>query len=461
MNWRRILIIAVVVIVIAAGVYFVLQQRGGQEAAATPAPGAGDVDSIAVDRDVEVVGAEGEVVPQRHAALAVPLSGQVAEIFVAESDRVAKGDPLLRLDSTDQEIALVQAQAGLAQAEANLESAQAGYTAAQAARHMAELGVDAAEAQLALVESGPIDEQIRVSELGVEAANAGVSAAAGNQALVTEGAPSAQLLAAEAQLQAAQAAEKQVREALVDATGDEKDQLEDQLIAAVSNVNAAQAALEEVNRGATEAQRLAASSAVSQAIAQREAAEAQLALVQAGAREEQREVARVAVQQAEATLAETELAESQAQTALAQAEAGIQQAQAGVDAAQTALDLMTLKAPFAGSVAEIAVELGEVASPARPALTLADFDVWLVKTTDLKEQDVVAIARGFPVNVELPWLPGQVARGTVTDIASIGRFEDEFKQTGDILYEVTVRLDDTADLPLRWGMTAFVDINTE
>ncbi len=455
MNWRRILIIAFVVIIIAAIGYFVFQQFSGSEEETADVPIA-DVDSIAVDTGVDTVGAEGILVPLRNSSLSVPFSGQVAEIFVSAGDKVNLGDPLLRLDSADQEIVLQQAQAGLAQAEANLQSAQAGLQQAEKARNLAELGVAAAGAQLDLVEAGPTEEQVTLSRLGVQAAEAGISAAAGNQALVLEGAQTSQILAAESRLQAAKAAEKQLRDDLNEASGDQQQRLEDQLLAAVANVNAAQAALDEVRQGATQAERSAAGAAVAQANSQVAAAQAKLDLLQVGAREEQLEVARVGVQQAEAGLAEADLAVRQAETAVAQAEAGLEQAQATVDAAQKALDLTTLIAPFAGTVADIAFELGEVASPGMPAVVLADFDGWLIETTDLKEQDVVALAIDFPVEVILDALPSETLAGTVTEISPVSSIVD-----GDVTYVVTIRLNDVANMPLRWGMTAAVDIDVE
>lgn len=456
MNWRRVIIIAVVVIVIVAVGLFVLQRSSRQEDETAAESTPSDIDTLAIDTGVETVAAEGIVIPLRDTSLTFPISGQVAEMFVAEGDRVSDGDPLLRLDSTDQEVALQQAQAGLTQAQSNLESAQAGLTAAQAAQKMSELGVDAASAQLALIESGPTDEQIAVSELGVEAAEAGIIAAAGNQALVVEEPASARILAAEAQLRAAQAAEKQVRDSLNAASDDEEEErLEYQLVAAVTRVNAAQATLDELRAGATQAERLSAGSAVSQASAQRDAAQAQLDLLLAGSREEQLEVARVGVQQAESTKAEADLAVIQAETAVDQAEAGLLQAQATVDAAQSALDLMTLNAPFEGIVADIAFELGEVASQTRPAVIIADFDGWLVETSDLKEQDVVALAVGFPVEVKVDALPDETLVGTVIEVSPVSQIVD-----GDVTYVVTIRLDDIGDLPLRWGMTTSVEIDT-
>ena len=120
-----------------------------------------------------------------------------------------------------------------------------------------------------------------------------------------------------------------------------------------------------------------------------------------------------------------------------------------------------MNAPLTGTIAELAVEWGEVASPGRPTVTLADFDGWLVETTDLTEFGVGPLAVGSLVEVGLDALPDETLRGTVSDIARIGQFENRFEQKGDILFVVTVLLDETTDLPLRWGMTATVDIDVD
>lgn len=429
--------------------------EGPQEIETAPTPTV-DVDAISVDTGFGWVSAEAMVAPLREAPLSVPLSGQVAEIAVAEGDRVSEGDPLLQLAAAEQETALQQARADLKLAEAGLESAQAQLAAALGEKALAKLGVEAAGAQLAYLEAGPTDEQIAVAESGVNAAEAGISAAAGNQALVLEGTQPTQLLAAESQLVLAQAAEKEVRDALFDAKGDEKTRLEDQLLAAVTNVNAARAALTELQGGASQSERLSAGSAVAQAMARRDEAQAQLELLRSGASEEALEVARVEVRQAEAKLTRAELAAAQAELAVAQAQAAIEQAEADVVAAQIALNQMTLEAPFDGSIAKIAYRPGEVASPGVAAVEVVDFDGWLVETTDLNEQDVVALAVGFPAEIRLDALPGETLTGTVTKISPASNVV-----AGDVRYTVTIRLDDPGDLPLRWGMTALVDIEVE
>ncbi len=126
-----------------------------------------------------------------------------------------------------------------------------------------------------------------------------------------------------------------------------------------------------------------------------------------------------------------------------------------VAAAQEALDQRTLTAPFAGTVARLDAELGEVVSAGAPIVTLADFSQWLVETTDLTELDVVAIANGFDTAVRVDALPDETLSGVVNDIARVADLSQ-----GDVTYRVRIALNDTANLPLRWGMTAFVDIQT-
>jgi HlyD family secretion protein len=90
------------------------------------------------------------------------------------------------------------------------------------------------------------------------------------------------------------------------------------------------------------------------------------------------------------------------------------------------------------------------------AVQVADFGGWLVETTDLSELDVVALAVGFPAEIRLDALPGETLTGKVIKISPTATVE-----AGDVRYQVTIQLDDPGDLPLRWGMTALVDIEVD
>ena len=124
--------------------------------------------------------------------------------------------------------------------------------------------------------------------------------------------------------------------------------------------------------------------------------------------------------------------------------------EARLRAAEAGLAAFTVTAPFDGIVADLPARLGSSINAGQIAVTIADFSSWLVVTTDLTEIDVVELSEGDPVAIRLDALPEVELTGTVL---SIGQTFAESQ--GDVVYEVTLLLDDT--LPaLRWGMTAAV-----
>jgi multidrug resistance efflux pump len=79
-----------------------------------------------------------------------------------------------------------------------------------------------------------------------------------------------------------------------------------------------------------------------------------------------------------------------------------------------------------------------------------------VETTDLVELDVVFAGVGQPATITLDALPGERLTGTVVEIGQVPELV-----RGDITYRVRLDLEDTSALPLRWGMTAVVNIDTQ
>ena len=458
MNWKRVLIAVVAVIVLAAGGYFVYQQFAAPADEADAAATAVAVPVI----DTALVSAEGQIVPLRDATLSFQQGGQIVEVLTDAGAVVAAGDPILRLDTTDQEIAVAQAQAALETAQALKLTAEAGLEAAQTGARAAEVGVTAADVELSLVTAAPRDAEIALSESAVAVAQAGIGQASASQSVVLQGPTSSQVQAAEARLRAAEASLLPVREALDvlrrddSPDTDEFERAQRNYNAAVANVTAAQAAVDEARAGANSGQRQAAFGGVTAAQAQRDAAQAQLDLLLSGSREEQIAVAEAVVEQARAAAQEAALGVSEAEAAVIQAEAGIAQAEAALASSQDALARRTLTAPFAGVAASVMPEIGEVVGAGVPVAMVADFGGWIVKTTDLTELDVVDLAPGDPVEIQIDAIPGRTLTGTILKVAETSQVV-----RGDVTYEVTIALDDPGDLPLRWGMTVFVDVDVE
>ncbi len=418
-----------------------------------------------------LVSAEGQVVPLFDVALSFQTGGVVAEILVSEGDTVSVGDPLIRLESDQVELVVQQAEARQASAEAALSLVQNQLALAEAAVATAQTQVTAAEANLALAKAGPRPEQIAAAESAVAAAQAAINQAAGQRDTALNVGTDAQISAAEAQVAAAMAQTQAIQDQydtildtcfeLPDGSevcplyGTVEETTRAQLEAAQQNQAAAQAGLDALLAGPTAGQQQAAQGGVALATAARNIAQAQLDLLLAGATPEQIAIAEVGVRQAQVGVDIAETGVTQAQAAITQAEAGVTQAAAGVTAAQAMLNRMTLKSTIDGAVSRLNTNVGELVSPGIPVVTMADFSSWHVKTTDLTELDVAFVSEGDSASVSFDAIPGETVAGVVTNVALIPGLS-----RGDVVYEVTIDLDAAPDLPLRWGMTAVVDIES-
>ena len=133
---------------------------------------------------------------------------------------------------------------------------------------------------------------------------------------------------------------------------------------------------------------------------------------------------------------------------IASAEAGIDSAKATLMDARAAYEQTILRAPFAGTIASIEAELGELVSAGMTTVTLADLSNWVIETEDLTELSVVNVQPGDHVDITLDALPDTTLTGTVVTLKPVG----ESKQ-GDITYTATITLDQQ-DERLRWNMSA-------
>lgn len=274
--------------------------------------------------------------------------------------------------------------------------------AAQASVAQAQAALARANANLAELQAGPRPQQIAAAQARLDAAQA-------HLAQLTDGPRPDEIAAARADLAAAQAR--------YDALYSEPDAA---LVAsAQAQVQQAQAALNRLLNPAS-------SSQIAEAEAQVRSAQAEMDLISAAARPE-------AITAAEATVAE--------------ATAQLQRAEA--DLANT-----HLLAPFAGTVAALDVNLGEMVVTGQTALTLADLSRLQVETSDLSERQVVAVRVGQPVRVRVGALNEEIA-GRVTRIAPQATIVG-----GDVIYTVRIELDEQRS-DLRWGMSVDVEIDID
>src|SRR5579863_3627530 len=96
----RLIVALVVVILLAAGVYELMKYFGEYES----------TDDAQIDGHVDAVSAR--------------ISGQLNEVLVEDAQIVKAGDPLVRIDPRDYQVAVAKAEADLADAEAALDSSR-------------------------------------------------------------------------------------------------------------------------------------------------------------------------------------------------------------------------------------------------------------------------------------------------------------------------------------------------
>ncbi|MCP4543184.1 MAG: HlyD family efflux transporter periplasmic adaptor subunit [Chloroflexi bacterium] len=380
---------------------------GGGETA--DAEAATEVPVVNQTADNKVV-AEAVIEPDRWGELNFDAAGDVVEVLVEEGDTVSEGDVLAHLETTDLERAVIQAELDLSQAELRLSQA---------------------ELRLEQLEEPADEADIRQAEHAVTQAAAALTAAqldrtaVTNSTLLNESLEDAQELFDEMQHR------YNVRVADYE-SGDQPDYwYVDQ---AKENLDDARLNLDRINQeGSSQSQ--AVRNAVSRALQSHQEAEDALARL---------------LEEAD------ELDVAAAQKDIEAAQLDVEAAELALEQAQSNLEDAILSAPFSGIVTTLNIDTGDAIGPGQTVVVLATLDQLLARTVDLTELDVARVAEGQSAIVTVDALPDQEFTGQVREISL--QSED---YRGDVVYAVTVELTDVSDVPLRWGMTAMVEIETE
>ncbi len=333
-----------------------------------------------------VISVSGKVVPKVWATLSAQTSGVVLEVLVAPGDEVKAGEVLVRLDPSEAQLAVQQAEAALTAAQARLDELKAGPTSEELEEAKAAVAVAQAALQK-LLKPDPI--QVAVAQ--------------------------AELAQAEVMLRRAQEAYDRVKWDPAIGTRPETLQLEE----ATGAYKIAKARLDALlNPPAAD---------VAAARAQLQQAQARLARLKAGARPEQ----------------------------IAMAEAEVARARAALEIARLNLSRCEIRAPFNGTIGRVYVRAGELVAPGQPLVTLGDLTTLQVETTDLDEVDVAQVREGQKVSVTFDAIPDRIFRGHIVRIYPMAE-----PGAGGVRYTAIIALEEL-DPALRWGMTAFVDIEVK
>jgi HlyD family secretion protein len=373
-----------------------------------------------------------------------------------------------RLGQSDWQQRVGEAQVALELAQAQLVQAKAGATAGDFA--VAEAALVTAQASLAQVKAGARPEEIAAAQEALAAAQAGVATAQANLASaqaelarLEAGATPEELVIAKAAMDKAAAA-LQLAQSEYDKiswqSGLGATQQAVALRQASDDYESAKANYEILVRGATAEELDMARAAVEAARAQVDAAQAQagqakaqLDQLLAGPTAEAVAVTEAQVGEAQAQL--VKLKEGPRPEDIGVVEAQVQQAQTALEGARIALEKTALVAPLSGTVCAVMIEEGEMVMAGVPVVVIGDLSALQVETDDLSEVDVVEVAVGQEVEVEVSVdaMPDLELHGRVRDVAPMAE-----ERHGDIVYTVTIELEEGLEAGLRWGMTAYVDI---
>jgi len=145
------------------------------------------------------------------------------------------------------------------------------------------------------------------------------------------------------------------------------------------------------------------------------------------------------------------------------------QSEANLEQAERNLKLTEVKAPFSGIVTQVDnIQAGSFLTEGQPAFMLVSKDVWI--TANLKETDLVHVAKGDAVTVDVDNYPGRIFTGVVSSIApasgtvfSLLPAQNASGNWIKVVQRIPVRItvDNLKDAPeLRVGSSATANIQT-
>jgi HlyD family secretion protein len=376
------------------------------------------------------VNATGNIEPESEVRLNFQQAGTVAEVFFEEGAAVKKGDVIAKLDTTDLELALAQAQAQMDNAKGGLVTAQNAVENAKAAEIIATAGYSRTV-------SGVRPADVAAARAALDAAQASLEKLLAGPTATDLGQAEAQLRNAEAALKQAQGVYDRAYSANPAGIGGSPAAL--QLEQATNNFNAAKAAYDKAAQGADNAQI--------------KAAQQQVETARANYDKTVRPTRQFDVDQAQAQIDQAQLGMKNAQQQVVNAENQIKLAEIAVKQAQRRLDQAQLISPIDGRISALNVKAGEnaTATATGPAVSVVNASQYHIDIT-VDEIDIAKVKEGQEVLVTLDSLPGVEVKGTVSRISPTSKTVN-----GVVSYEVRVDVD-SSNADLRSGMTANASI---
>jgi len=159
---------------------------------------------------------------------------------------------------------------------------------------------------------------------------------------------------------------------------------------------------------------------------------------------QQRDSSETAAKQSDAALERDRALELVAERNIDLAKANLHDAQQALDLATIVLGYTSLYAPFNGVILVRQAELGEIAQPGSPVITLADLDhIWL--RAYINETDIARVHFGAKVKVTTDTFPGKVYDGRISFISESAEFTPKTVETHaervTLVYRIKIDID--------------------
>lgn len=419
------------------------------------------------------------------------LGGRIAEVFVAEGDRIQEGNPLFRLEDELLDAQIQQAVATFEVAQVSVEMAGAALKSAQAGLNSASAGLGVAEAQYELevtaarLEDQPIrvtawdrdipdafsmpgwffikPELIEAAEAEVKAAREALDIEREDYEKVIQDASNANLQEAQARLTKAQAAYL-VAEELDDryVSGEGREEISDYIDTILDTAEAElESAQKEYDKLLSDDAADDVLEAKARFVVSHERLQTALDLLsqlRTGEESLRVQAARAALQRAHALMAQAEAEMAQVAIGVVQAEKVVAQAQAALDVMYVQEGRLTVSSSTSGVVLSRNVEPGEVIQPGKTAMVVGQLDT-LTITVYIPEDRYGQINLGDHTQVTVDSFPNETFEGVVTRIADEAEYTPRNVQTEEERRNIVFAIELSVDDPngkLKPGMPADV-----
>lgn len=420
----RNLIVVLVVAVFVVGGISVLNNQATNAANSQPAQKLETAEVTQADLNVTVTGT-GTLSPLRQVPLIFEATGNVTEILVSVGDRVAAGDVLARLDTSEVESLLNEAQIALDLQLIAYEAATAAPRDVDIA--VAEAALNSAQSSASASYNPTASQQIEIARIQAEIARNRLWQAQLQRDLSTNQTGGFGI---------------DLGSLIPDANaGDIPQEIIDQANAALAGLFPSQPAVDpnSFNAGLNQAEYGVA------------IADANYDAQAGGSRADIASLAQANAAIISAQVALDRLRNGASESELAAAQISVEQARLAVEQAQLMLARASLVAPFDGVIAQHNLVVGEPPPAQLPAILLIDDSVFRVDLA-VDETDIVDVALDQPVMLRFDALSDTVINGRVTRISItpiiMGRL---------VTYPIQVTVDPTEEI-LRIGMTATATI---